>query len=348
MKNIYLICIAIFVLFSTATQAQIKIHSDNHVSIASLTKGGGVQIQPNGYTSFQTSVYTDYAWMNLAFAPLATSKCWIVRNNSGDHTFHVRGNGDVLCSILYETSDQSVKTNISNITSASEKIMNLRGVYFDFISETRRDTLVFSDKYGNTRTHITNSDNTDDLLNNEYINPSAANDLITERSRHHIGLIAQEVEEIVPEVVRTQTDGRKAVAYSNLVPLLIEAFKEQQNKITELEQYIQNCCEFNDNIKSKTTETQNYETINNVSVLFQNAPNPFDQTTTISYEIVEIISEAYIFIFDMNGKLLKTYPITISKGSIQITANELNPGMYLYSLVVNKKEVDTKKMIVTQ
>lgn len=344
----YLFIITTFVLVSISTQAQIKIHSDNHVSIASLTKGGGVQIQPNGYTSFQTTVYTEYAWMNLAFAPLPTSKCWIVRDNSGVHTFHVRGNGDVLCNVLYQLSDQSIKTNVSEITGATEKIMNLRGVYFDFLNETRQDTLVFRDNYGNAHTHITNSDNTDDLLNNEYINPSAANDLISERSRHHMGLIAQEVEEIVPEVVRTQTDGRKAVAYSSLIPLLIEALKEQQNKIVELEQYIQNCCEFNDNIKSKTTETQNYESTNNVSVLFQNAPNPFDQTTTISYEIVEIISEAYIFIFDMNGKLLKTYPITISKGSIQINANELNPGMYLYSLVVNKKEVDTKKMIITQ
>jgi hypothetical protein len=83
--------------------------------------------------------------------------------------------------------------------------------------------------------------------------------------------------------------------------------------------------------------------------LFQNTPNPFNQSTIISYEIGEkSISEAQIFVFDLNGKLLKTYPLTTSKGNIQINANELEPGMYLYSLVVNKKEIDTKRMILTQ
>jgi len=48
---------------------------------------------------------------------------------------------------------------------------------------------------------------------------------------HQIGVIAQEVEEVVPEVVYgTET---KSVAYANLVGLLIEAVKEQNEKIEE-------------------------------------------------------------------------------------------------------------------
>lgn len=46
-----------------------------------------------------------------------------------------------------------------------------------------------------------------------------------------MGLIAQEVEQWVPEVVRTDSAGFKAVEYSKLVALLIEAMKEQQKKI---------------------------------------------------------------------------------------------------------------------
>jgi hypothetical protein len=49
-----------------------------------------------------------------------------------------------------------------------------------------------------------------------------------------IGLIAQEVEEVVPEVVSTDTEsGFKAVAYSRLVPVLIEAVKEQQLQLVQ-------------------------------------------------------------------------------------------------------------------
>ena len=51
-----------------------------------------------------------------------------------------------------------------------------------------------------------------------------------------IGLIAQEVEEIFPEVVITdQNTGLKSIDYGNLVGVLIEAIKEQQNQINELQ-----------------------------------------------------------------------------------------------------------------
>jgi len=334
MKNIYLICIVFcFFLVSIEAQAQLKVHSDNHVSIGSLTNSGGVQIYPSGYTEFQPSLYSNWAWLNVIYAPLETSKCWIVQN-AGNEKFHVRGNGDVICNVLYQLSDQSIKTNVSEITGATEKIMNLRGVYFDFVNETEYDTLAFRD---------TNSD-----FDNKYIVPDAINAVNSERSRHYMGLIAQEVEQVVPEVVRTQTDGKKAVAYSSLVPVLIEAFKEQQARINELEQYINDCCEFNDYIKSKSTEVYDNESENNASVLFQNVPNPFNQSTIINYEISEQISDAQILVFDMSGKLLRTYTITAAESSIQIDANELVPGMYLYSLVVNNREIDTKKMIITQ
>ena len=48
-----------------------------------------------------------------------------------------------------------------------------------------------------------------------------------------IGLIAQEVEKIVPELVYTDAKGYKSLSYDKLLPLIIEAIKEQQVKITE-------------------------------------------------------------------------------------------------------------------
>ena len=53
------------------------------------------------------------------------------------------------------------------------------------------------------------------------------NDIRIEPERKRIGLIAQEVELIMPEVVRTGDDGIKSIEYQNLVPLLIEAIKDQ-------------------------------------------------------------------------------------------------------------------------
>lgn len=51
---------------------------------------------------------------------------------------------------------------------------------------------------------------------------------------HCLGLIAQEVEQIIPQVVYEGVDGVKSVAYQNIVALLIEAVKDQQRQIDEL------------------------------------------------------------------------------------------------------------------
>lgn len=54
-----------------------------------------------------------------------------------------------------------------------------------------------------------------------------------------MGLIAQEVEKVVPEVVKEMNDGSKAIAYTDLIGLLVEAVKEQQIQIDELKKLIQ-------------------------------------------------------------------------------------------------------------
>ena len=51
----------------------------------------------------------------------------------------------------------------------------------------------------------------------------------------HIGVIAQEVERALPQVVTTHSDGLKSVAYGNLVAILIEAVKELEVRVAELE-----------------------------------------------------------------------------------------------------------------
>ena len=51
---------------------------------------------------------------------------------------------------------------------------------------------------------------------------------------HDIGVVAQEVEKVLPEITTTRDDGYKAVKYEKIVPLLIEAIKEQQKQIEEL------------------------------------------------------------------------------------------------------------------
>ena len=57
---------------------------------------------------------------------------------------------------------------------------------------------------------------------------------------------------------------------------------------------------------------------------------------------------AYIYIFDMTGKMLRQIPVDSSMQSVAVNGYELSAGIYLYSLVINGQEIDTKKMIITK
>jgi hypothetical protein len=85
------------------------------------------------------------------------------------------------------------------------------------------------------------------------------------------------------------------------------------------------------------------------SKLLQNIPNPYNQVTEIEYEIEETSKNARVFIYNLQGEQLKEISINkFGKGKITLEANNLNSGMYLYSLVIDGKIVDTKRMILTK
>ena len=110
-------------------------------------------------------------------------------------TAELEVSGSVEVNNVVVHSDKRWKKNIETIDDALDKVTKLRGVEFEW----RKDEFK----------HMRFKEGT------------------------QIGLIAQEVEEVIPEVVRTSVDEEKSVAYANLVAVLIEAVKEQQKIIDE-------------------------------------------------------------------------------------------------------------------
>ena len=84
------------------------------------------------------------------------------------------------------------------------------------------------------------------------------------------------------------------------------------------------------------------------NVLYQNSPNPFKETTTIRFSLAPDAKDAAICIFDMQGKMLQKRSVSVNETSLNLNGYELGAGMYLYTLIVNGQEVDTKRMIITQ
>lgn len=82
--------------------------------------------------------------------------------------------------------------------------------------------------------------------------------------------------------------------------------------------------------------------------LAQNYPNPCTQSTTISYKLPDTFSSAQLMITNEKGALIQisSLPFT-EESSISINASSFKmSGIYLYSLLVDGKLIDTKRMIV--
>lgn len=158
-----------------------------------------------------------------------------------------------------------------------------------------------------------------------------------------LGFIAQELKEVLPEAVKEDNNGYYSINYEQVIPILVEAIKDQQGQIERL----QNCCDqsFNFNIKPSTTNNGN-----NIEVakLEQNNPNPFSEITEIKCYIPKNSVSAAIYIYDIQGKQIKKIQIN-NRGEVNATllGSELKAGMYLYTLIIDSKEIDTKKMILT-
>ena len=97
---------------------------------------------------------------------------------------------------------------------------------------------------------------------------------------------------------------------------------------------------------NETTISVELASINNI-ILYQNEPNPFDGSTVIRYFIPENMQiEAYMVFYDSYGNEIKKVEVKeTGAGKIEANAQNLAAGIYSYSLIVNGKVVDTKKMM---
>lgn len=322
--------------FTTNGTERMRFFSDGKVTIGH-TENWGSQLMINTGNSIALATYvnhtSDYGYAQVSYVNREYSKALAVIYNS-NQVFNVYGNGEVWASTSFTTSDQTLKENILPVENALAKILQLNGVTYNYIRKGLQPGAIANTTISSTP------------------------------PRRELGLIAQDVEAIVPEVVETNDIGVKGIAYSNLVSLLIEGMKEQNEKITQLEQDLNNCCSKKNSERGmngsteNNTETGDVNSKNNLpqlggtdnsAQLYQNKPNPFNNQTIIEYFIPTSSIQSSILVFDMQGKLMKTIVLEQKeKGNVQIDANSLYPGMYLYSLVVDNKEIDTKRMIITQ
>lgn len=162
-------------------------------------------------------------------------------------------------------------------------------------------------------------------------------------TKSHYALDADKLEEVFPDLVYVNKDGSKVINYVEMIPLLVQSINELNEKIEVLEGQASG---------RKAAAVRGTTGIDNSSIsqnkLYQNTPNPFKEKTTIHFTLADDARNAYICIFDMTGKPVKKLPVSAGMDSVSFGGYEIGEGMFLYSLIVNGQEIDTKRMIITK
>jgi len=185
-------------------------------------------------------------------------------------------------------------------------------------------------------------------------------------SGNQLGLIADEVKKVFPELVKEAIQPAKygadrtevlepevkyeSVNYIGLIPVLVAATQEQQKQIelqqAQLQNQQQQIEELKGMIKQLSMDKDIKTDLNSVS-LEQNNPNPLDKFTTIRYSIPASSKNAKLLVSDVSGKKIKEMQLgSATRGSISFDATGLASGTYTYSIIVDGKLIQTKKMIV--
>ena len=232
--------------------------------------------------------------------------------------------GTLTANIVVQQSDLRLKENIKPLSSLRnttlDNVLNLNVVEYNYKKMIPSLTLP-------------DSVNVENVMKTAGIDPN----------KKHIGLIAQELQELYPELVVEGQDGYLAVNYMELVPILIQAIQELNKKVEMLEGVAKRG---NSMSRAISTGIERENLFGNV--LYHNTPNPFKEQTTIRFSLAKDAHDAAICIFDMTGKMLKKLPISSGETSVSINGWELGEGMFLYTLMVNGREIDTKRMIITK
>jgi hypothetical protein len=197
---------------NTATPAQ-KIHLKGIVGIEAGTTGGNTADQivfgynGSGLTQYTHKIQTGHdaqsALNRMDFLIANSSNTWKTPLQLRPDVINVSGSLIVTGSITatdditaFATSDIRLKENIIPIPNALTKVNQISGNTYDW-----------KEGFDNIHNHKGND----------------------------VGVIAQEIEAVLPQLVVNRDNGYKAVQYEKIIPLLIEAIKELSNKIDRLE-----------------------------------------------------------------------------------------------------------------
>ena len=183
------------------------------------------------------------------------------------------------------------------------------------------------------------------------------------------GFIAQDVEKIAKSIgydfsgVDAPQNDRNAygLRYAEFVVPLVKAVQELSDQNDKLQEQVNKLTAKVDvltvapkHYSATVVIDEEYDAVTasaseQQAMLYQNMPNPFNQSTQIRYFVPDTVNKALFCIYDLQGKQLKQTVIAQRGYGIEtVFASEFVAGIYLYALIADGNQVDVKRMILTE
>jgi len=250
------------------------------------------------------------------------------------------------------TSDARLKENVQSLQNPLDLLSHVSGVTYNYkLSEINKyrepDKSKFTEEQSiqeNTSDMQTSMDaasiekaNRDKQLQNVIDRKEAE-----EASRKRIGFLAQDVEKVLPELVKTDEDGVKSIDYIGFIPLLVESINEMRLTIQEQQneiEMLQSLLSVETKSTLRSTSTGNPDMVEGAK-LYNRAG------ASVSYTLPSTFSNAYLQVFDISGRVVKKITLTIANDIVDINPSEIGYGTFVYALYVDGQKADTLKKFV--
>lgn len=171
----------------------------------------------------------------------------------------------------------------------------------------------------------------------------------------HYGFIAQDLQNVMPELVRQDEDGSLAINYIEIIPLLVQAIQEmdqKQQRINSYEEKINSLEAQIKEIKQLLAYSSSLPPVEGEMKVAENQsmeifPNPSTGNMTVRYQVSENAGEIKLMLFDIQGKWQKTiYNLAPGKSEVTIQKLGLPAGMYNFTLIEDDQIKSSSRVII--
>ena len=170
-------------------------------------------------------------------------------------------------------------------------------------------------------------------------------DPVVSFGKSYYALDVNAVKQSFPALIIKDAQGNEYVNYTQLVPILVQAIKELKTELDDLKETVASSGTRKVNAATNIATNTLDEGWGSIS---QNTPNPFTGQSTVRVSVPDDASDAYIDILTLNGASVKRIPVSNGLSEVSLSSFEFAPGTYLYTLVVNEKVSETRRMIVNR